>query len=67
MLEHNERNLVDRYLRAAQAGDLNAMNAVGNLYYNGEMVARNYRPAFKWYKAAGYSRSVPVIKLGGDD
>ncbi len=69
----NVREVVEQYTRAAQGGNINAMNVLGNLYYNGEVVDRNYRLAFKWYKAAAEgvieqaTCPVLVVKSGGDD
>ena len=38
--------------RAAEQGDADAQNKLGDMYYDGEGVARDYAEARRWYRKA---------------
>tara|TARA_R110000868_G_scaffold50530_3_gene161400 strand:- start:3366 stop:3983 length:618 start_codon:yes stop_codon:yes gene_type:complete len=50
--EQNEdfETAVKLYERAAAAGDMYAMNNLGDMYYNGRGVKRSWVEAMKWYR-----------------
>lgn len=60
------KNAFQYFLSAAQAGNANAQNDVGNMYKNGEGVAQSYTNAFQWYlKAANQGNHYAQANLGG--
>ena len=52
------------YEKAAAAGNANAMNNLGDLYFNGNGVPEDYAEARKWYeKAAAAGNEVAKANL----
>ncbi|MBQ7306918.1 MAG: sel1 repeat family protein, partial [Clostridia bacterium] len=54
------------YQKSANKGLAVAQNNLGNCYYWGYGVTRDYRKAVEWYKKAaaqGYSRSIENLKV----
>ena len=53
------------YRKAADQGHHNAQNDIGELYYNGWGVVRNYEEAMKWYqKAADQGHVIAQYSMG---
>lgn len=51
----------DKNQAAAHSGDVQAMNTLGDLYYEGKSVPKSFAMAYQWYKAAadrGYHRGM---------
>ena len=46
------RNLFEWYSKAAEHGDLIAINYVGSAYYSGDGVAQDQKKAFEWFSKA---------------
>ena len=56
---------VEAYRKAADQGDSDAQNNLGNMYYNGEGVPKDAVQAGSWYrKAAGQGHPLAQYKLG---
>lgn len=51
----------EKYQRAAKKGDAAAQNSLGNLYYMGLGVKRNYDSAAYWYKRAAINNNKPAL------
>lgn len=63
--EGNYVNAVQWYKKAADAGNGEAMNAIGDMYYNGEGVPKDYTEAMKWYQqSANVNYGDAMLKLG---
>lgn len=56
---------VKKYRQAAEQGNANAQYSLGNCYYNGQGVPKDYEEAVKWYrKAAEQGYDVAQFNLG---
>ncbi len=57
--------IFDEYRRAAEAGDTEAMQNVGEMYATGKGTAQDYMKALEWYqKAANAGNTVAMIAIG---
>lgn len=48
----DDQKALEYYLMAAQNGSTGAMNNIGNFYFHGKGVAKDYGKAFAWYRKA---------------
>lgn len=56
---------MQKYRKAAEQGDADAQNSMGDLYYWGRGVLRDYKEAMKWYrKAAEQGNTDAQYKIG---
>lgn len=59
------KNAYTYFLRAANGGDMNAQNFIGNMYLNGQGVSKNLKEAFDWfYKSAVQGQMYAQANLG---
>ena len=59
------KNAFRYYMSAAKAGDASAQDAIGDMYNNGDGVAKNYAKAYEWYmKAANQGHYYAQHSLG---
>ena len=54
-LRHDVKTAVALYQTAAQAGNLDAQRELGELFYEGSFVDRDYHSALKWFRQAADS------------
>lgn len=45
-------DVFERNIEAAELGEANAQNALGDMYYEGQSVQRDYEEALKWQRKA---------------
>ncbi len=56
---------INELTEAAEAGDIEAQNELGNCYYNGDGVEQDYKKAAYWYgKSAESGNAIPEYNLG---
>ena len=66
-LASSEKNLIGFQVKKilAENGNTNAQNILGNMYFDGDGVERNYKESFKWYKMAadqGDDEAIQALK-----
>ena len=55
---------IERLLKQADEGNVQAQCALGNIFYNGEGVRRNYCEALRWFRKAaeqGYDKAQNIL------
>ena len=63
--EQNYVAAMDCYMKAAELGDISALNEIGDFYYDGLGVEKDYCKAFQWYeKAAKRGNLNGIYSLG---
>ena len=64
-VNHDVKTAVALYNVAAEAGDLEAQRELGELYYEGSFVDRNYHLALKWFHKAANAGDAPSQRYLG--
>lgn len=62
VMEENIKKAVEYYEKAAILGDIDAMTILGDFYYYGNDVEKDYAKAIRFYKKAFESRNVNKLK-----
>jgi TPR repeat protein len=64
-VEKNDLEAVAWWTRSAEHGNLNTAVYVGNLYYYGQIVSRDYKKAFQFYKMAAEGGNASAMQALG--
>ena len=56
----------EKMLEEANKGNLEAQTNLGDYYYNGEGLVKNYKEAVKWYTLAANENYAPALKKLGN-
>jgi uncharacterized protein len=61
-IEKDYIKAVEWYTKAAEQGNADAQNNLGNRYYNGEGVEKNYEKAVEWFTKAAEAGNTKALR-----